>query len=60
MAHELQEVVPYVVTGTKDGMYEGNPLMQGLDYGKIVPVLVKAIQELKAEIDELKELIKNK
>jgi hypothetical protein len=53
IAHELQEVVPYVVTGTKDGMYQGNPLMQGLDYGKIVPVLVKAIQELEARIKQL-------
>jgi hypothetical protein len=28
--------------------------MQGIDYSKIVAVLVKAIQELKAEIDILK------
>jgi hypothetical protein len=54
MAHELQEVVPYVVTGTKDGMFEDQPQMQGLDYSKIVPVLVKAIQELNAEIKSLK------
>jgi hypothetical protein len=32
----------------------------GIEYSKLVPVLVKAIQELKAEIEELKELIKNK
>ena len=30
--------------------------MQGMDYGRITPLLVKAIQELKAEI----ELLKNK
>lgn len=49
IAHELQEVLPYAVTGEKDGRK-----FQGVDYSKIVPVLVKAIQELKAEIDILK------
>lgn len=49
LAHELSEVLPYAVQGEKDGEE-----MQGVDYSKIVPVLVKAIQELKAEIDELK------
>jgi hypothetical protein len=58
MAHELQEVVPYVVTGTKDGMFEDEPQMQGLDYSKLVPVLVKAIQEQQAQIEELKLKIK--
>ena len=50
LAHELQEVLPYAVTGEKDGED-----MQGVDYSKLVPVLVKAIQELKAEIDTLKQ-----
>ena len=49
IAHELQEIMPYAVNGEKDG-----EKMQGVDYSKLVPVLVKAIQELKAEIDELK------
>jgi hypothetical protein len=49
LAHELQEVLPYAVTSEKD-----SERMQGVDYSKIVPILVKAIQELKAEIDELK------
>ena len=49
IAHELQEVIPYAVTGEKDGEE-----MQGVDYSKLVPVLVKAIQELKTEIDTLK------
>ena len=51
MAHELQEVLPYAVTGKKD-----DEKMQGVDYSKIVPLLVKSIQELKTEI----ELLKNK
>ena len=49
MAHELQEVLPDAVSGEKDAEE-----MQGVDYSKIVPLLVKAIQELKAEIELLK------
>ena len=49
IAHELAEILPYAVSGEKDGEQ-----MQGVDYSKLVPILVKAIQELKAEIDELK------
>jgi hypothetical protein len=49
MAHELQDVLPDAVTGEKDAEE-----MQGVDYSKIVPLLVKSIQELKAEIDILK------
>ena len=49
MAHELQEVLPDAVVGEKDAEE-----MQGVDYSKIVPLLIKSIQELKAEIDILK------
>jgi len=49
IAHELQEVVPYAVTGEKDAEE-----MQQVDYSKLVPILVQAIQELKAEIEILK------
>jgi len=54
MAHELQEVLPDAVTGKKDAKE-----MQGVDYSKIVPLLVKSIQELKAEIELLKTQINN-
>jgi hypothetical protein len=53
MAHELQEYVPYAVTGQKDGEE-----MQAVDYSKIVPVLIKAIQEQQKQIEELKQLVK--
>ncbi len=49
LAHELQEVLPQAVNGEKDA-----EKMQGVDYSKIVPLLVKSIQELKAEIELLK------
>jgi len=49
IAHELQEVIPYAVTGEKDAKE-----MQQVDYSKLVPILVQAIQELKAEIEILK------
>jgi hypothetical protein len=48
LAHELQEVVPSAVTREKDGEQ-----MQGVDYSKLVPVLLKSIQELEARVKEL-------
>lgn len=48
LAHELAEVLPYAVSGEKDGEE-----MQGVDYSKLVPVLVKSIQELEARIKQL-------
>ncbi len=59
MAHELQEVVPQAVSGQKDEMNEdGTPKYQGVDHSQVVPLLVGAIKELKAEIEELKKQIK--
>jgi hypothetical protein len=52
LAHELQEVIPYAVHGVKDG-----ERMQGVDYSKLVPVLIKSVQELKSENDILKEIL---
>jgi hypothetical protein len=49
LAHELQTVLPYSVTGDVDGEN-----YQGVDYSKIVPLLVKAIQELNTKIENLK------
>jgi hypothetical protein len=64
LAHEAQEVVPESVQGTKDAMRdetdeEGNvtsvPDMQGIDQSKLVPLLVKTIQELEARITALED-----
>jgi hypothetical protein len=55
IAHELQAVVPDCVTGEKDAVdAEGNPKYQGVDTSFLVATLVKAIQELKAEVDSLR------
>jgi hypothetical protein len=50
MAHELEEVLPQAVVGEKDAEE-----MQSVDYSKIVPLLVKSIQELQEEVNELKQ-----
>jgi hypothetical protein len=47
IAHELQAVIPEAVTGEKDAVDDkGKIKPQGVDFGKIVPHLVAAIQEL--------------
>jgi hypothetical protein len=51
-AHEVQEIVPIAVSGEKDAVNEDGSIdVQGLDYSKLVPLIVKAIQELKSEKD---------
>ena len=57
LAHEVQDIVPEAISGEKDEIDEdGNEKYQGIDQSKLVPLLVGAIQELKAEI----EILKNK
>jgi hypothetical protein len=59
IAHELQEVLPNYVSGEKDAVdVDGNVKPQGVDYSKIVPILIKAIQEQQEQIDSLKNQIK--
>ena len=55
LAHEVADVVPEAIDGEKDGVDEdGNPEYQSIDHSKLVPLLVGAIKELKAEIEQLK------
>jgi hypothetical protein len=55
IAHEAQAVVPECVTGIKDEVdAEGNPVYQGIDQSKLVPLLTAALQEALAEIESLK------
>ena len=54
LAHEAQAVVPEAISGTKDAVdADGNPEYQGIDQSKLVPLLVKTIQELEARITAL-------
>ena len=51
LAHEVSNVVPEAVTGTKDEVdKDGEIIPQGIDQSKLVPLLVKTIQELEARI----------
>lgn len=63
MAHELQRAFPYLVSGQKDQVdSNGQPVIQRVNYAKLVPVLLKAIQEQQQQLNQLqKELqeIKN-
>jgi len=54
LAHEVSSVVPNAVFGEKDAVdSDGNPEMQGVDSSKLIPLLVKTIQELEARITTL-------
>ena len=56
LAHEAQAIVPESVTGTKDEVDDdGKAVMQGIDQSKLVPLLVKTIQELEARIKTLED-----
>lgn len=55
IAHELQKVAPYSVTGEKDAIdAAGNPLLQSVDLARLTPLLAAAIQDLKAANDNLR------
>ena len=56
IAHEAQAVVPECVTGTKDEVDEnGDPVYQGIDQSKLVPLLTAALQEALAKIEVLEQ-----
>jgi len=54
LAHEAQAVVPEAVHGTKDEIdADGNPVYQGIDQSKLVPLLTAALQEAIERIETL-------
>ena len=51
LAHEVSSIVPEAITGEKDAVdSDGKIIPQGIDQSKLVPLLVKTIQELEARI----------
>jgi len=58
LAHEAQSVVPESVTGVKDAVdADGNPVYQGIDQSKLVPLLTGALQEAIAKIETLETTV---
>jgi hypothetical protein len=54
IAHEVQTIVPEAVTGMHNEVNaDGDPVYQGLDPAKLVPILVATIKELEARITAL-------
>ena len=54
LAHEVQSVVPEAINGVKDEVdADGNPVYQGIDQSKLVPLLTAALQEAVAKIESL-------
>jgi hypothetical protein len=58
IAHEAATVCPESVSGSKDEVDDdGNPVMQGIDQSKIVPLLTKALIESVEKIEALEARI---
>ncbi len=54
LAHEVSSIVPEAISGEKDAVNEDGSIQpQGIDQSKLVPLLVKTIQELEARITTL-------
>ena len=56
VAHEVSSVVPEAITGEKDEVdKDGNPVYQGIDQSKLVPLLVASIKELVQKVNDLEQ-----
>lgn len=54
LAHELQAIAPFAVTGTKDAVDDdGQPVMQQVDYNALVPALIGYVQSLERRLELL-------
>jgi len=59
IAQDLEQIFPGMVDNVKKPDSEDNTLYKSVKYSVFVPMLIKAIQELKAEIETLKTQINN-
>jgi hypothetical protein len=58
LAHEVQTIVPEAITGEKDAVDDdGNPVYQGIDQSKLVPLLTAALQEAIGRIETLEGMV---
>ena len=58
IAHEVQAVVPEAIHGVKDEIdTDGNPVYQGVDQSKLVPLLTAALQETVNRVETLEKEI---
>ncbi|MCX6334782.1 MAG: tail fiber domain-containing protein [Bacteroidia bacterium] len=55
VAQDVYKIIPEAVQVPEDDSKE----FWGLDYDKLIPVLIRAIQEQQAQIDDLKTLVNN-
>ncbi len=54
IAHEVQNIIPELVTGNKDeNDNNNNPKYQSLDYIKLIPILINSIKELNTIVNTL-------
>jgi len=58
IAHEVQVIVPEAIHGEKDAVDEnGNPIFQGIDQSKLVPLLTASVQELSKKNESLASVV---
>jgi len=50
IAHELQEIYPFLVTGEKNG-----DELQSIHYNSLIGILVKELQDLKPRLEKLEK-----
>ena len=55
VAQELKESFEPASPDSEDDLYEDKPKMMAISRDRLVPVLVKSIQELSAEVEDLKK-----
>ena len=58
LAQELQEAMPNKENEILDLVYESNPERLEAKYGNLIPIMVKAIQDLQKEVAELRQELK--
>ena len=57
-AHEAAVAVPEAVSGTKDEVdSDNNPIIQGIDHSKLVPLLTASLQEAITKIETLESKV---